>query len=248
MWSGPALAVIGVIAIAVVALLPVAEQAPLCRWILTSVLTPERVLPSIGFGVAISLVNARTLAAACLLFALGTGVGFAGENHLLRLLDVTPQASTHLFLTSPISYLAVGAALASSSRQRVWLLPVAASIFGAMQAVMIKLTDPSLHEPAFTWTPVLIAVWIIAAISLTVRAFWRDWFSIFSRILGSWLLAIGLLYGGASLVPRRETLPSIVETPDSPRIRSSPNQAIPGLPMPDQPGQLPPDVDQFRQR
>ena len=122
---------------------------------------------------------------------------------MLRILDAVPQAATHLFLTGPISYLAAGAALACGDRLRPYFAPIAAAILGAMLALAIKLTDPSLHEPAYTWTPMLIACWIVAAVALTLRAFRRGWFSIFGRILGSWLVAIGLLYGGASLVPKR---------------------------------------------
>jgi hypothetical protein len=56
--------------------------------------------------------------------------------------------------------------------------------------------------------PVLVAFWIVAAVSLTLRAFRRDWFAIFGRILGSWLLAIGILYGGVSLLPPRAAPPA----------------------------------------
>lgn len=37
---------------------------------------------------------------------------------------------------------------------------------------------------------------------------YRNWFDIFARIVGSWLLAIGLLYGGTMLVPKRRPLPA----------------------------------------
>jgi hypothetical protein len=117
-------------------------------------------------------------------------------------------------------------------------------IFGAMQAVMIKLTDPSLHEPVFTWTPVLIAVWIIAATSLTLGAFWRDWLSVFGRILGSWLLAIGLLYGGASLVPKPRP-PSPTSLPGSSGPLPGSSRTIPGLPEPDE--GRPGGIDRFKQ-
>jgi hypothetical protein len=49
--------------------------------------------------------------------------------------------------------------------------------------------------------PLLIACWIVGAVILTLRAFRRGWFVIFGRILGSWLFAIGLLYGGAARAP-----------------------------------------------
>jgi len=86
-------------------------------------------------------------------------------------------------------------------------LRVAALIFGAMLVLTTRLTDPSLHEFAFTLAALLVAAWIVVAVSLTLRAFWRGWFPVFGRILGSWLIAIGLLSGGASLVPPRTSTP-----------------------------------------
>jgi len=230
------LAALGLIAVAVAAL--VANESPLARWILSETLAPVRVLPLVGIAAAFGLVGLRSLSAAMVVFGLGIIGAFVGQDRLLAILDMAPRAATHLFFTGPISYLAVGAALVAGTRWRPWLTPIAALILGAMLALTIKLTDPSLHEPAFTWTPVLIAFWIVAAVSLTLRAFRRGWFVIFGRILGSWLLAIGLLYGGASLVPpKREPPPPAMALPPA----SSPGaeRAIPGLPEPEQSAPFP---------
>ena len=197
------MAALGLIGLAATALLPALRDSPLGRWILSETLAPASVLPLLGFGVLLSIVGKRSFGVGSVLFGLGIVAGLVAEDHLLRILDTIPRAATHLFMTGPISYLAVGAALVIGTRLRPWLTPIAAAIFGAMLGLVIKLTDPSLHDPVYTWTPVLIACWIVAAMSLTLRAFRRSWFPIFARILGSWLLAIGLLYGAASLVPRR---------------------------------------------
>ena len=220
---------LGLIAVAAAAL--AANASPLARWMLTETLAPARVLPLIGLGAAFALIGARATIIAVLLFALGIAGGLVAQDRLLAILDLVPRAATHLFFTGPISYLAAGAALVAGARWREWLTPPAALIFGAMLALAIKLTDPSLHEPAYTWTPVLIAFWIVAAVTLTLRAFRRGWFTIFGRILGSWLLAIGLLYGGASLVPpKRQPPPPAMALPPAP----GPERAIPGLPVPDE--------------
>lgn len=207
---------LGLIAVAAAAL--VANENPLARWTLTETLAPARVLPLIGLGAAFALIGARATIIAVLLFALGIAGGLVAQDRLLAILDLVPRAATHLFFTGPISYLAAGAALVAGARWREGLTPAAALIVGAMLALTIKLTDPSLHEPAYTWTPVLIAFWIVAAVTLTLRAFRRGWFAIFGRILGSWLLAIGLLYGGASLVPpKRQPSPVPIQPlPDLP--------------------------------
>ena len=213
------MAVLGLAAIAAAALLPGLRESPLGRWTLMETLAPARVLPLIGLGAAFGLLAGRAFIAALLLFGIGVVIGLVAEDRLLWALDSVPRAATHLFMTGPISYLAAGAALVASERRRSIVAPAAAIMVGAMLALMIKLTDPSLHEPVFTWTPVLIAVWIVVSFSLSLRAFRREWFIVAGRILGSWLIAIGLLYGGASLVPNRGLLvpPSAgpVEPPDS---------------------------------
>lgn len=216
-WSGPILAGLGLCGIAAIALLPAMKENPLARWILTETLAPARVLPLIGLGAAFALVGRRVLGTGGVLFGLGLAGGLFAEDRLLAVLDAVPQASTHLFLTGPISYFVVGAALASGERLRGFLAPTAALILGAMVALAIKLTDPSLHAPAYTWTPVLVACWVVAAMAMTLRANRRGWFSIFGRILGSWLVAIGLLYGGASILPKRQpALPPPMAIPEPP--------------------------------
>jgi hypothetical protein len=210
-WSGPALAGLGLLALGAAAL--AANASPLARWTLSETLAPARVLPLIGLGAAFALIGRRALTAALALFGLGIVAGLAGQDRLLAILDLLPRAATHLFFTGPIAYLAAGAALVAGARWRDWLTPAAALIVGAMLALAVKLTDPSLHEAAYTWTPVLIALWIVAAVTLTLRAFRRGWFAIFGRILGSWLLAIGLLYGGASLVPPKRQPPPLPVQP-----------------------------------
>ena len=209
-WCGPALAALGLIAVAAVMFLPALRESPLNRWILMETLAPARVLPLIGLGAAFGLIGPRPLIAALVPFAIGIAGGLFAEDWLLWMLDALPRAATHLFLTGPISYLAVGTApIVASARLRPCVVPAAAAIFGAMLGLTIKLTDPSLHDPVFTWTPVLIAFWIVAAVSIPVRTFWSGWFPIFGRVFGSWLIAIGCLYGGASLIPKHEPLPQI---------------------------------------
>jgi hypothetical protein len=245
-WSGPALAALGLFAVAALTFIPALRESPLTRWILRETLAPARVLPLIGLGAAFGLIGARAFVAALVLLAIGIAGGLFAEDWLLWVLDTVPRAGTHLFLTGPISYLAAGAALVFSARVRSYVTPATAAIFGAMLGLTIRLTDPSLHEPAFTWTPVLIAFWIVAAVSLPLRSFWRGWFPIFGRILGSWLLAIGLLYGGASLVPqRRLPAPPTAGTPESQELTRLPDndRRVPGLDrFQDQPGPgVPPD-------
>ena len=217
------MAALGLAAIAAAALLPGLRESPLGQWTLMETLAPARVLPLIGLGAAFGLLAGRAIIAALLLFGIGVVIGLVAEDRLLWALDSVPRAATYLFMTGPISYLAAGAALVASKRRRSIVAPVAAIIVGAMLALIIKLTDPSLHEPVFTWTPVLIAVWMVVSVSLSLRAFRRAWFVVAGRILGSWLIAIGLLYGGVSLVPKRNLqVPPSTEPTEPPDLTQSP--------------------------
>jgi hypothetical protein len=202
-WSGPALAAFGAIAVAAIALSPSTGQSTLAWWILNSALAPVRVLPLLGLGVLLALAERWRIFAALLIFGVSITAGFLAQDRFVSVMAAMPQAASHEFLTGPISCLAVGFALVPSARLRPWLLPFASAIAGAMLALAIEVTDPGLHDPTIPLAGVLIALWIVAGVSLTLRAFRREWFVVAGRILGSWLIAIGLLYGGASLVPKR---------------------------------------------
>jgi hypothetical protein len=75
----------------------------LAWWILSSALAPERVLPLVGLGVALALAGRRYSLAALTLFGGGVAVGFFSKDGLLSALQVIPLATSHHFLTGPIS-------------------------------------------------------------------------------------------------------------------------------------------------
>lgn len=243
-WSGPALTALGLLAAAAIALTPAAGRSTLMWWILSSALAPERILPLAGLGVALALVDRRYSRGALALFGGGLAVGFFSKDWLLSVLEAIPRATSHHFLTGPISTVIVGVALVlPAARLRSWFLLIAAAVAGSMLAIAIEVSDPSLNDVAIPLAGVIVAFWIVAAISLTVRAFWRTWFPIPARILGSWLIAIGLLYGGAALVPKQksafppptESAPNIIPFP-------GPDRLPPELQPQDRPGaRVPPD-------
>jgi hypothetical protein len=207
-WGGPVLALIGAAIIAAIVLQPAASESPLSWWILNSALTPERLLPLIGFGVALGFVSRQVFFGGFLLFGGGVAAGFILHDQLLAPFWTIPNMAPHNFVTGPIASTVVGIALVAGNNLRRWLLPPAALVAGVMQALAIVVTDPSLHDPTNRISGVLIAIWIVSAISLSLRTVRRAWFEVASRIFGSWLIAIGLLYGGAALLPKRE-LPAL---------------------------------------
>jgi hypothetical protein len=197
-WSGPVMAAFGLLLIVLISL--TRQQSFFGQWFLSQALAPEQILPIAGLGFASGLVSQRIFVTALVLFILGILCGFAAYDRVILLLYVVWNAPSDLSVTGPISYLAAGLPLLCRERLRAWLLPAAAFVEGTMLAIAIFWNDPSEGDPLFTWSPLVAAFWTIIAVSLTVRAFRRNWLVIFGRILGSWTVAIGVLYGGASTV------------------------------------------------
>ncbi len=201
----------------------------------------------VGIGVALALVDLRYCLAAFVLFGSGITVGFLAEDRLLSALEKVPQAMNHHFLTGPISSVTVGFALVlPGPRLRSWMLLFAAAVTGSLLAVAIKVTDPNLDDTAIPLAGVVVGIWIVVAISLTARVFQRGWFSIPARIFGSWLIAIGVLYGGISLVPKHNPpllpppapMPNIMPVPEFHRLPPDLSGSQDG-PVPEIPDQAP---------
>ena len=221
-WSGPILAVLGAIVVGTIVLRPAAAESPLAWWIWHSALTLERILPLIGLGIAFGLVGARACAIGALLFGFGIAAGFAFYKPLLDPLLAIPHAAERSFLTGPIANIVAGLTLVSGRRLRPRLFVPMAGAAGIMLALAIVVTDPSLNDSSNRVAGVLIGAWIVGAISLSLRAFGREWFDIAGRIVGSWLIAIGLLYGGVALLPK-PTPAAQPSTETAPRVPAPTN-------------------------
>jgi hypothetical protein len=234
-WSGPTLAVLGAVVIGTIVLRPTSAESPLAWWIMHSALAPERVLPLIGLGIAFGLVGTRSCIVGALLLGIGIALGFTFYKPILDPLWAIPSATQSNFMTGPIASVVSGLLLVGGQRWRPWLLAPAAGIIGLMLALAIVVTDPSLNDPTNRYAGVMIGLWIVSAVSLSLRAFRRGWFEIAGRIVGSWLIAIGLLYGGVALMPKA-TAPAPSLPPPSPELGPRSN-AIPGSPPFGNPGE-----------
>jgi hypothetical protein len=215
-WAGPFLALPGLVGLALLALQAPAERSMTAEWILASALSLQRVFPLLGLGIALALLSRWQCWAAFLLFLLGTAIGFEVRPWFMAALDGVPQAAEHLFLTGPLSSIAAGLLLIAPQWARPWLFAPVSMFVGAMLAVAISLTDPTVNGLLIPFIGVAIGVWIVLAIALAASAILHPWFLIAARIAGSWLLAVGLLYGGASLIPRPVAPPPPVVPQKSP--------------------------------
>ena len=195
-WGGPVMAALRLSLIVLITLTQ--EQSLFGQWFLWQAIAPEQILPIVGLGFAFGLVSLRIFFTWLVLLIIGILGGFAAYDRVIFLLYIAWDPPSDFYVTGPISYLAAGLPLLSHDRLRDWSLPLAAFIVGTMLAIAIFLDDPSQGDPLFTCAPLVAAFWTFISVSLTVRAFRRSWLVIFVRILGSWTLAIGVLYAGAS--------------------------------------------------
>ncbi len=121
-------------------------------------------------------------------------LGLVGEAIVLDHLSTLPGPAD---LLTPIASIAIGLALLEPRGLRIIVVPLAVFLAATAAGIFLRLTDPSLHDPAFSIAGTVTVVWLVLALGLSVRAFRQSWFDLAGRILGSWLLAIGLLHGGA---------------------------------------------------
>lgn len=197
------MAVAGVAMIGVLA--TSSERTQTTWWILNSALSPERVLPLVGLGLATALVSVRLGVLTLVALLLGEVVGALLYDRFLGVMAGVRGATTHAFLTAPFSMLIIGVVLVVSGRFRTWTIPAAALLIGALLAVVTKLTDPTLNDLRIPLSGTIIALWIIVAVGLIGRIFPPAWYTIGVRILGSWLVAIGLLLGGTAIATKPPT-------------------------------------------
>lgn len=225
-WSGPVVAIIGLAFSAAAYLHPVAERSLLEQGGIAVILSYERALPLMGLGCVLALMRLRVAALGALAAILGLWVGIAARDWLIAAIVSGPAMGSRLSLPGPISCFVVGLLLAISERLRSWLLPPAAMVIAATLALSVEIVDPSFHDANFLRGTLAASVWLVAAVGLTAQLCDRPWFRIAIRIVGSWLIAIGLMLGAAILLPR----PRVAEAPPPP----SETLEAPPFPGPDQ--------------
>lgn len=223
-WAGPALILSAGAAVALMLLGGAGLNDTLSRWMLVSVLSFERLLPLVGLGAALALVPRLSFALSLAAFCAGAVIGWNAQGLYLSLVARVPHASEHLFLTGPLATLSMGLLLLAPRPLKAFLAPLLAGLAGLLHMVAMRLTDPTLHDPRIAPLGFAAALWPLLAVTLTIRAFPPRWTPIGAPILGSWLLAIGLLHGAASVVPRRTQAPVLLPPlPAQPSVpRSNP--------------------------
>lgn len=176
------------------------------RWLLLDLCSAERLLPLFGLGLLIGQLPQSARLAAALLLVAGAVLGLLLREHVYLLLAPIPGAAANLFLTGPLACVLTGLALVLPRPARPYVALPLVPLVAAAIAIATRLGDPTLYAPHYLAQALLAQFWFVAAIALPVMRFDPPWLSIGSRILASWMIAIGLLYGGAYLSARDKNL------------------------------------------
>jgi hypothetical protein len=209
-WAGPILGLAGAVAISLMALEPLGARDLVSWWVLQRAVSVENALPLIGLGAAMAFVSWWQAGLDIAAFLTGAALGFRIHSSFVAFMSFAPNAADHLFLTGPISLIAAGLLLIVPGSLKRWLVTPIAFVIGAMLANIIALTDPTLDGRKISLIGVGLGLWVVTTTFLSIRAFYKAWLPIGFRIVGSWFIAIGLLYGGSSLIAR-PALPSLPE-------------------------------------
>jgi len=192
---------IGIVTIIAIALHPASGRSLAESGALAVALGFGRALPLIGLGVAAGLSRDREAVACGILFAIGFTAGFVEKDDMLSAL-AGPGETYRVFLVDPLASLTMGLGLAIPGAFRRYALPFVALIVGCLFALSMKLNSPDPTSAMFPTGGAAVAAWLLATSALFSRQRTARWLQIAFRIFGSWLIAIGLLLGGAAVVQR----------------------------------------------
>lgn len=196
----------GAIAIAASALRTWMAQGTLEHWLLLTTFTAERLLPLVGAGLLLGQMSARRWPVAAAFLVAGIATGLPWHDELMQILAPLPAAPTHFFLVGPLACLLSGALLVLPLRWRFWPSLVLLPVLGASLALAVDFSDPSFHDRTYLPWALVTTVWVLLAAGLIAALFTAPWSIIATRVLGSWLLAIGALYGGAYMASKQTEL------------------------------------------
>lgn len=172
----------------------------------TGILTVELLLPLVGIAVILGQLPRRALPLALIVLFAAAAAGLVFRETIYRLVAPVPNAAAHLFLAGPVAGLAIGAGLVLPPGTRRWIVLPLLALAGAALAIATRLSDPALFAPAYFEAALGLQALILLAIAWPVASFAHPVLHTASRILGSWMIAVALLYGGAFVAARETSL------------------------------------------
>lgn len=197
-YSGLAAIVVGIIIVTLFVLFNPPSNNVISSWLIWNILTVSQILPFVALGIVLALLSRKIVTVAFIAFLLGYIIALINYSKVWIYFANQADISQHLYLSLPFASLCSGLLLLLPNSFRKYIVVFVSFIIAAMLAISVKLTDPTLHDPIIPTLGLVIALWIILSFMICVKFFYKSWFPIAIRIVGSWLLASGLLYGGTA--------------------------------------------------
>ncbi|WP_051438932.1 hypothetical protein [Ciceribacter selenitireducens] len=114
-----------------------------------------------------------------------------------------------LYLIAPTAVMLTGASLWLTGRYRQWAVMLAAAVVAFAFSLFVGLDDIGVGLIDFAFGTVLSALWLVLAPALMLRHFRGPWLRIPSRIVGSWLVVIGIIVLVSLYVPMPLKAPAL---------------------------------------
>ncbi|WP_159947141.1 hypothetical protein [Rhizobium sp. 18065] len=171
----------------------------------------DLVLAMLGISVAVGMAGSRReiyLIVACFLGVMAPMM--LAFDPIFHAILQSPLGET-LFLIAPIAVMLAGVVLWLPARARRIGAPLAAGVVGFSLSLFIGLDDFGIGIQEFTLTAVLGALWILLAPGLLLRNFRGPWLTIPARIIGSWLVVIGIIVMVSLYVPLGNDAPALAD-------------------------------------
>lgn len=115
----------------------------------------------------------------------------------------------YLFLIAPGAVMLTGASLWLSGVWRQRAVMLASGVVAFSMSLFIGLDDLGIGIFDFTVGTVLCSLWLVVAPALPLRRFRGPWLTIPSRIVGSWLVVIGIIVLASLYVPLPMKAPAL---------------------------------------
>lgn len=190
----------------------------------SGILTVELLLPLVGVAIVLGQLPRQVLPIALVAFLAGAAFGLCFREMVYGLMAPIRGAAPHLFLTGPIACLATGAILILPPQSRRWIALPLLGLAGAALAIATRLSDPALFAPAYLEAAFALHLMLLLAVAWPVARFAHPALHTASRIFGSWMIAVALLYGAAFVAARDPSL-TPPPFPPLPTETSAPGQS-----------------------
>ncbi len=115
----------------------------------------------------------------------------------------------YLFMIAPGAVMLTGASLWLSGAWRQRAVMLSAGVVAFSMSLFIGLDDLGIGIFDFTVGTVLCSLWLVVAPALPLRQFRGPWLTIPSRIVGSWLVVIGIIVLASLYVPLPVKAPAL---------------------------------------